>query len=245
MGWVKLDDGYPTHPKIIQAGSGGVALDVAAMAYAARHLTDGFIADDVLAGLYPPLKQPRRVASRLVEVGRWDRDDERKGWWVHDFLQHNFSAEASARKKAVDRERATRAAEARWANERRTSRPDDAQEHASGHASGHAKSDPPSRPVPSEIKTPLTPTPDGVGEPKPLRKNSRADGTSPRQVAAREAGQNRQRNRISEARRLGEIYAGAGKSEAVVIDLLQDKDLRPEELQAAVDGYHASVSERQ
>ena len=76
MAWVKLDDGYSTHPKIIQAAADGLALDVAGLGYAARHLTDGFIADGVLAGLYPPLKQPRRVAERLVKVGRWARDDE-------------------------------------------------------------------------------------------------------------------------------------------------------------------------
>ena len=105
MAWAKFDDGYPTHPKVIRSGRGtGLALDVAGMTYAARHLTDGFIADGVLAGLYPPLKQPGKVAEHLVEVGRWEHDNQRKGWWIHDFLQHKFSAEATATKKAAARE---------------------------------------------------------------------------------------------------------------------------------------------
>jgi len=246
MAWAKLDDGYATHPKVIQAGVRGLALDVAGMAYAARHLTDGFIADGVLAGLYPPIKQARRVAERLVEVGRWQRDDERQGWWIHDYLSHNFSAEATAKKKAVDRERATRAAEKRWANERRTPKPEDAQLHASEHSSEHAdkhvKPDASSRPVPSEVNLPLTPTPDGAGEPKRIPRNSRAHGTSPRQLAAQEEGKQRERNRVGEFERLGRKIRNAGKSRDVLMDLLQDKQPLPEELEAALTGFNDPAS---
>lgn len=100
MPWVKLDDEYPRHKKLLAAGADGLALDVAGMCWSAEKGTDGFVPDYAITVLYP-VRNPRGVASRLEQVGRWERDEERGGWHIHDFLLYNPSAaEAAAMKEA-------------------------------------------------------------------------------------------------------------------------------------------------
>ena len=43
MPWVRLDDQFPNHPKVVGVGPLGIALQVAALCYSNRYLTDGFI----------------------------------------------------------------------------------------------------------------------------------------------------------------------------------------------------------
>lgn len=102
MAWVKLDDSMPLNPKVLAAGVDGFALDVAAIAYSSRFRTDGFIADHALPALFPPLRNPGRVADRLVEVGRWNRVEG--GWMIHDFLEYQPSAtdQAELSRKRAD-----------------------------------------------------------------------------------------------------------------------------------------------
>lgn len=92
MTWAKFDDGYPLHPKMVAAGVDGLALDVAAICYSNRFGTDGFIPDNMLSGLFPPVKSPRKVAAKLIAVGRWERDDDRGGYVIHDHGEYNPSA---------------------------------------------------------------------------------------------------------------------------------------------------------
>jgi hypothetical protein len=93
--WAKLDDQYPRHRKTLAAGVEGFVLDVSAICWSNNQGTDGFIPEYALAALYP-LKAPEKVAARLVEVGRWDRDDVRGGWTIHDFHDYNPTAEQAA-----------------------------------------------------------------------------------------------------------------------------------------------------
>ena len=43
MTWVRLDDGFAQHPKLLSVGALGVAMQVAALCYCNRYLTDGFV----------------------------------------------------------------------------------------------------------------------------------------------------------------------------------------------------------
>jgi hypothetical protein len=43
MGWVKLDEGFAEHPKLARVGAIGTWIQVQALCYAHRNLTDGFI----------------------------------------------------------------------------------------------------------------------------------------------------------------------------------------------------------
>ncbi len=51
MAWVKIDDQFTDHPKAADAGPLGIAMQVAGLCYANRHLTDGFISHKVAARL--------------------------------------------------------------------------------------------------------------------------------------------------------------------------------------------------
>jgi hypothetical protein len=111
VSWAKLDDAYPTHPKVIAAGPDGMALDVAAICYANRYRTDGIIPAVALPALAPGARNARKVAAKLVEVGRWHADGHGcadcpqpgDGWVIHHFLDFNPSAaevEEQSRKRA-------------------------------------------------------------------------------------------------------------------------------------------------
>jgi len=50
MSWVKLDDGFSEHPKIARIGAFGAWLQIQALCYANRNLTDGFLPLDVAEG---------------------------------------------------------------------------------------------------------------------------------------------------------------------------------------------------
>ena len=43
MTWVRIDDEFPQHPKVVRAGPLGMALQVAGLCYCNKYLTDGFI----------------------------------------------------------------------------------------------------------------------------------------------------------------------------------------------------------
>ncbi len=106
MVWVKLDDGFTEHPKVVQAGVPAAWLFLAGLGYCARHLTDGLIPEAEVRRLtHSP--QARRQADRLLAVGLWERAPG--GYRVHDYLEYQPSA---AQVKAERRAAAER--KARW-----------------------------------------------------------------------------------------------------------------------------------
>ena len=90
MTWVRIDDNIVDHPKMVEVGHRGLALFVASLCYASKHLTDGFIPKSAVPGLLPDLRAPK-TADALVRVGLWDRVDS--GYQVHDYLEYQPSAE--------------------------------------------------------------------------------------------------------------------------------------------------------
>lgn len=88
--WFKLAVDFPTHPKVIRAGSDAAWLAVCAMAYCRKHLTDGVLPAAVVPTL-AAVKRPMILASKLVEVGLWETAPD--AFIVHDFLQWNPSRE--------------------------------------------------------------------------------------------------------------------------------------------------------
>jgi hypothetical protein len=101
MTWVKLDDQFPDHPKVIEAGPLAAWLFVCGLGYASRYLTDGFIPSAQVRRL-AMVSGPDALARKLVEVGLWEAADG--GFQVHNYLEYNPSAE---------RVRETRAARAK------------------------------------------------------------------------------------------------------------------------------------
>lgn len=113
MAWVKLESTFPFNHKIADAGPVAAFLDICGWCYCRQHGTDGFIPDAHI-GMLGPVPDPRKHARRLVEVGRWHRDDELRGWWVHDFLEFNPTEEAERAAAAARSSKASDAARARW-----------------------------------------------------------------------------------------------------------------------------------
>lgn len=95
MSWVKLDDGFPDHPKTVALSVPAKWAYIEGLCYCARYLTDGLI----------PEKKARefgnaRVGNELVNAGLWDRIPD--GFQVHDYLEYNPARVDVLSKRAAD-----------------------------------------------------------------------------------------------------------------------------------------------
>ncbi|MDH6448247.1 hypothetical protein M2155_000655 [Streptomyces sp. SAI-119] len=98
--YVKVHDGLPDHPKIIEAGGEAGWLYICGLAYASRQLTDGVISKRLVRRLTDG-SNPEASASALVRVGLW-HDGEHDcpkcplagpdAYVIHDYLDHQRSA---------------------------------------------------------------------------------------------------------------------------------------------------------
>lgn len=99
MPWSKLDDNIFDHPKMLRAGEDAANLYVRGLVYCNRYLTDGRIEAEVLPAITRKREAPR-LAADLVRVGLWETHPD-GGWLVHDFHEHNPTAEEVAEKRAA------------------------------------------------------------------------------------------------------------------------------------------------
>lgn len=104
MPFVQLDDRIANHPKIVRAGPEAAWMWTAAIAYCQNYLTNGYVPRTALGGL-GPFKNPKQLAERLVEAKKPGGEHglfERRGddYAVHDYLEHNPSAETVLRRRA-------------------------------------------------------------------------------------------------------------------------------------------------
>lgn len=116
MTWTKLDDGVFDHPKMVKAGEDAADLYVRGLVYCNRYLTDGRIEAEVLTVLTRK-RDAAKHAAALVRVGAWEPHPE-GGWIVHNFHEHNPTAEeVAARRAAISSKRSEagkRGNQARW-----------------------------------------------------------------------------------------------------------------------------------
>jgi hypothetical protein len=98
MVWVKLDDSFASHPKVIGISDSALRSHIAAMCHAGRYLTDGFVHDPVIA-TFATLE----IRAELVRAGLWVEGEG--GILIHDFLTYNFSRAQVEAKRAADAER--------------------------------------------------------------------------------------------------------------------------------------------
>ena len=149
MTWVKLDDRFPDHPKVLALGDDyerGLALHVRGLCYAAGNLTDGFVPARAF-------REDVAIAARLVAVGLWK--EVAGGYLIHDFLDFNKS------KAQVEKEREewrARQVKSRTMSRRDTDRDSRSESHPDS-----------SSPVPVPVPVPVPPhnptpqTPQAVG----------------------------------------------------------------------------------
>ena len=136
MPWFRLDDSFHSHPKVIAAGNEAVGLYVRCGSYAAQHLTDGFIPDEI-ALLYGS----RELAEVLVATKLWRR--ARGGWRMRDYLDYNPSRDDVSERRKV---RAEAGRKGGLASGKARSKPE---ANASAHASPIVE--PPSRSHPGPV----------------------------------------------------------------------------------------------
>lgn len=106
MTWVKLDDQFPDHPKVIAAGPDAAWLYVAGLCFASKYLTDGFVPTHMLQHLTKQ-KRPEVLVARLVELGMWSEVDG--GWAIHDYAKHQRTrAQIEAERAAASRRQSQR-----------------------------------------------------------------------------------------------------------------------------------------
>ena len=88
MSWARIDDTLYDHPKLDRLGRdrlAGVGLQVLAISWSNRFLTDGFVPEERI----PRLGGTLRLAEKLVEAGMWERVAE--GFHIHDFHAYSKS----------------------------------------------------------------------------------------------------------------------------------------------------------
>ena len=122
MPWVKLDDLFSDHPKVMEAGPLAAWLHVCAMCYCGRYLTDGFIPTGQVRKL-ADVDNAQELASKLVDVGLWENAEG--GYQIHDWLEYNPSREQVLREREAAKERMSklRSGEVRPNNQRSSSSP--------------------------------------------------------------------------------------------------------------------------
>lgn len=106
MTWFKLDDGFHSHPKVLEVGNEATGLYVRCGSYCAQHLTDGLVSPGVLM-----LYGNAELAATLVRARLWRVVDG--GWQMNDYLTYNPSREQVEAEREAAAERQRRAREKR------------------------------------------------------------------------------------------------------------------------------------
>jgi hypothetical protein len=101
MPWVKLDDSFFCHPKIVTVGAEATGLYVWALTYSAHNLTDGHIPAAWVRQAVGT--RAKKLATLLVEHGLWEENGT--GWMIHDYGQYNPSREKILARRAADSQR--------------------------------------------------------------------------------------------------------------------------------------------
>lgn len=102
MSWFKMDDQFPTHPKVMRAGPAAAWLYIAGGCYCTRHLTDGLIPRVVVPTL-TILPKPYALAAVLVAENLWNEHGD--DYLVHDYLEFQPSREQVEKQREEARER--------------------------------------------------------------------------------------------------------------------------------------------
>ncbi len=110
MTWIRLDDQFLAHPKVVGLSNDQLALWLAGLAYCNQQCTDGFIpAIAVIRVLAPSRGVDPGEADALVAAGLWERTQE--GFFIHDYGEYQPTKEklAERRRQYRDSKQASRA----------------------------------------------------------------------------------------------------------------------------------------
>jgi hypothetical protein len=147
VSWVKLDDQFHSHPKVLELlskddGAWALVLWTLGLSHCGSHLTDGQIKLSAAVRLAGSPDRARQLAALLVEVRLWEVVVD--GWLFHDYLDYNPSKAQVIAAEAARKRGGEEGARRRW-------RKGEAIGQAMGGPIGGPRPDPispvPSRPV--------------------------------------------------------------------------------------------------
>lgn len=102
MPWFKIDDGFWSHPKVLELSPEALALWVRAGSYCAGHLTDGEVKPSILR----LMGASDEHAVELTAAGLWDFDGA--VWSFHDWVEYQPTREQVKAERAATRERVSK-----------------------------------------------------------------------------------------------------------------------------------------
>ena len=105
MSWVKFDDQFYSHPKILKAGRDAREVYCVGLHYCAAQLTDGFIPAAALRviGATAIVDDVQACADALVKNRLWEPVED--GYQVHDYLKYQPSGEQVRQQREKNAER--------------------------------------------------------------------------------------------------------------------------------------------
>jgi hypothetical protein len=142
MPWVRIEEEFYLHPKVLRVGPYGMAMQIAALCYANKLRTNGFIPEEAPAVLLDfdgctqdgePVYS-ERIVGDLVAAGMWERVE--RGWRIHDYDDYQPSREQvedkHGKKVRAGREGGVKSAQVRAAKKQtRTTSEADAKQNGS------------------------------------------------------------------------------------------------------------------
>jgi hypothetical protein len=185
MSWIKLDDQFFTHPKIVDLSKDAKLLYVAALTYCGAHLTDGGLTRGALRVVAATVDVPPETAEVLLVAGLWQATGD--GVQINNYLQYQPSRESALALKEARASAGRRGGYRSAAGRTQASAAAHAQGDAplDGQANTSAVAQANGRQIPSRIDPELDvavgPTADLA--PRPVTVDGAGDGNSRRQVS--------------------------------------------------------------
>lgn len=171
MSWIKIDDQFADHPKVLQAGPLASWLYVCGLTYSGRYLTDGWVPTAQVRKL-ADVDDALGLAARLVAVGLWEPVDG--GYQIHDYHDYNPTAD----KVKADRASAAKR-QAEWRDSHRDEggqyQADDAQRNGASNAVSNDVTDDEVTTAPSPSPSP-SPFPVRIPSPVPVAAAAAREG---------------------------------------------------------------------
>ena len=109
MSWVKIDDGFWMHPKVVHAGNEAAGIFARCLSYCGAYLTDGLIPEPVAVSIAGTPK----ALERVVQAGLLVRLDS-GSIYISDYSEYNPLREQVEADRAARKARGEKGAQARW-----------------------------------------------------------------------------------------------------------------------------------
>ena len=119
MGWVRIDDNFADHPKVIALSDAAFRLFITGLCYSNRQLTDGVVPYQIVMAWVGD--NPEKPSDELEDQNLWERVD--KGFKIRSYDEYQPTRESVEHKRAQARERLQRFREKRNGNAIETATP--------------------------------------------------------------------------------------------------------------------------